>query len=902
MDNSLDLQEELFSQALALTPGERPAFLARACGDDVALRRQIEALLRAIEGAGTFLDQPSTLGPEYAAGRRDTTDLCGSWIGAYRLIEKIGEGGAGVVYEAEQEEPVRRRVALKLLKPGMDTAAAIARFAAERQTIALMEHPNIARVFDAGSTAQGRLYFAMELVRGIRITEYCEQSRLPVAARLDLFIAVCHAVQHAHQKGIIHRDLKPTNILVTLHDGLPVPKVIDFGIAKAVEGRLADRTALTEFEQVIGTPAYMSPEQANAGDLDTRSDIYSLGVVLYELLTGRTPFDAKELLRVGLNAARSAINEREVARPSERLRTTEAAELATIAERRGVEPPQLVHAIRGDLDWIVLKALAKDRQRRYPTANELAADVERHRRDEPVLARPPSAAYQAIKFTHRHRTAVAAAALVVVALLTGLALAIAGYRRAETARRAAVSAREEAVAVTGFFTRMLSYADPWLAGPDVSVKSVLDRAASTLSEDFKDRPAAELRIHDTIAEAYAGLGQYDLTAQHSARAAMLARTVYGPDAVETLQLEASEASGLVLMGRLVEAEAELRRALAVLGRKLGPNALEIGRVNRELALCLGEQGRFDEAVETELQVLANFNENLPANDWDIVHGKDELGRMLSQLGQCARAREVFWEALATKGEIQDEQTRAQVLHSAAVNERAMGAYVRAETLARRSYEMAKRLFGNDYLETQLSRLVLGDVLAHQGRIPEALAEVEPSATAIRRLLGDGSPQTLRLCSRLPLALGLGGHPDEAIRQARVAYEWFRRQTGNGAAAAADLAIVLTNAGRAVEAEQLSRETLADLAGLRWRNEYVLSDIHRALAGALAAQNKTAEAEAVLLENHATLAKLTVDVSDQLRLTVDALAALCERIGQPQQAAVWRARRPPEPAPGGPLMP
>ena len=902
MDESLDLEEKLFSQAFALAPGERPAFLARACGDDAALRRRIEGLLRATERAGAFLDSPSTLGPEIVAGRQDTTDLSGARIGPYRLIEKIGEGGAGVVYEAEQEEPVRRRVALKLLKPGMDTAAAIARFAAERQAIALMEHPNIARVFDAGATEQGRLYFAMELVRGVRITDYCEQSRLPVAGRLDLFIAVCHAVQHAHQKGIIHRDLKPTNILVTLHDGVPVPKVIDFGIAKAVEGRLADRTALTEFEQVIGTPAYMSPEQANAGDLDTRSDIYSLGVVLYELLTGRPPFDPQELLRAGLNAARSVINEREVARPSERLRTTGAAELASIAERRGVESPQLVHAVRGDLDWIALKALAKDRQRRYPTANELAADVERHRRDEPVLARPPSAAYQAIKFTRRHRTAVLAAALVVGALLTGLALAVAGYRRAETARRAAVAAREEAVAVTGFFTKMLSYADPWTAGPDVSVKSVLDRAASTLAEDFKDRPAAELRIHDTIAETYAALGQYDLMAQHAARAAALARSVYGPDAVETQQLEASDASCLLLMGHLGEAEAKLRRALAVLAQRPGPDSLEFGRVNSELALCLGERGRFDEAVETELRVLAVFKANLPPNDWDIVHGQDELGRMLSQLGQCARARDVFREALATKGEIQDEQTRAQIMHSAAVNERAMGAYVRAEALSRRSYEMAKRLFGDDYLETQLYRLVLGDVLAHLGRITEARAEAEPSATAVRRLLGDGSPQTLRFSSKLSLALGLGGHPDEAIRQGRLAYERFRRDTGNGGAAAAELAVVLTNAGRAAEADQLCRETLADLAKLRWRNEYMISDLHRALAGALEAQHKSAEAEAVLLENHAVLAKLTMEVSDQLQLTVDALAALYDRTGQPQQAGLWRTRRPPEPAPRDPLMP
>jgi WD40 repeat protein/serine/threonine protein kinase len=424
-------EEEIFEQALALTSSEtRQGYLLGACAGDAELRRRVEELLAAHREAGVIEFLKDSTRTEQQAGifvpEQRLSEKPGDHIGRFKLLEKVGEGGCGVVYVAEQEEPVRRRVALKVIKLGMDTRQVVARFEAERQALAMMDHPNIAKVLDAGATETGRPYFVMELVRGIRITDYCDQNQLSTQQRLELFIQVCRAVQHAHQKGIIHRDLKPSNILVTLHDGVPVPKVIDFGIAKATEGRLTDLTVYTELHQFIGTPAYMSPEQAEMSglDIDTRSDIYSLGVLLYELLTGRTPFDAKELLAAGLDEMRRTIREREPVRPSTRLGTMLAVELTTTAQRRGAEAPKLVHLVRGDLDWIVMKALEKDRTRRYETANGFAADIERHLNQEPVIARPPSNVYRFQKLVRRNKIIFAAAAGVVVSLLFGTAISV----------------------------------------------------------------------------------------------------------------------------------------------------------------------------------------------------------------------------------------------------------------------------------------------------------------------------------------------------------------------------------------------------------------------------------------------------------------------------------------------
>jgi serine/threonine protein kinase/tetratricopeptide (TPR) repeat protein len=535
--------EAIFFAALEKpSPEERAAYLDGACGGDAELRRCVERMLNAQPKVGSFMEKPAAdLAAAVTAPPGDPPPLRegpGTRIGAYKLLQQIGEGGMGVVYMAEQTEPVRRLVALKILKSGLEGAQAVARFESERQALALMDHPNIAKVFDAGTTAEGRPYFVMELVKGVPITKYCDERRLTPRERLGLFVPVCQAVQHAHQKGIIHRDLKPSNVLIALYDGTPVPKVIDFGVAKATGQKLTERTLFTAFGAVVGTPEYMSPEQAelNQIDIDTRSDIYSLGVLLYELLTGSTPLGRQRLDEGAILEVLRLIREEEPPKPSTRLSTSET--LASVAANRNTEPKKLTKLVRGELDWIVMKTLEKDRNLRYETASGLAMDVLRYLNDEPVVAGPPGVGYRLQKYLKRHPLILGFGILFVllgVAFLFGAAMGgISSLRSSIDSNdrankevfRSVLADGEtyEARQVQKFFEEKVIGGDAHKEkGGEVTLRQALAAAEPHIAPTFAGGPITEASVHDEFGRIYLRLREPALAVRQFERSLELRR-------------------------------------------------------------------------------------------------------------------------------------------------------------------------------------------------------------------------------------------------------------------------------------------------------------------------------------------------------------------------------------------
>jgi serine/threonine protein kinase len=547
--------EAIFFAALKkATPEERGAYLDDACGTDAELRRCVERMLNAQPNVSSFLEKPAAnlaaTGDFHSGDAPPLPEGPGSRVGPYKLLQKIGEGGMGVVYMAEQEHPVRRKVALKIIKPGMDSSQVIARFEAERQALAMMDHQNIARVLDAGTTGEpgcvsaGRPYFVMELVHGIPLTRYCDENKLSPRERLELFVPVCQAIQHAHQKGIIHRDIKPSNVLVTLYDGKPVPKVIDFGVAKATEQRLTERTMFTHYGAVVGTLEYMSPEQAemSAMGVDTRSDVYSLGVLLYELLTGTTPLEKHRLKQAALAEALRLIREEEPPKPSSRL-SASGEKLLDISAHRKTEPGKLAKLVRGELDWVVMKCLEKDRTRRYETANGLARDVERYLHDEAVEACPPSTWYRFGKIARRYKRLLGTAVAFVALLLFGAVFLTwqAGRAALAESRAEAEAARLKSEAALSNALFDLIFADMYEASPhrqpdrDLKIReSLLNKATQKLEEKFGRLPLIHAAVHWSLGDRYFALNQPGDAEGHFKKALDLVRRELGPEHLSTL--------------------------------------------------------------------------------------------------------------------------------------------------------------------------------------------------------------------------------------------------------------------------------------------------------------------------------------------------------------------------------
>jgi len=775
-------------------------------------------------------------------------------IGPYRILQLIGEGGMGEVWLAEQVEPLRRRVAIKVIKLGMDTKHVVARFESERQALALMDHQAIARVFDAGSTAEGRPYFVMEYVPGVPLTEHCDTHKLPTAARLALFMQVCDGVQHAHQKAVIHRDLKPSNILVALVDGKPQPKIIDFGIAKAVGARLTEKTLFTEIGSVIGTPEYMSPEQADltSQDVDTRTDVYSLGVILYQLLTGELPFSSGQLRSSSYEELRRKLREVEPPAPSTKVSTLGAVSTETAANRK-TDVVSLRRALKGDLDAITLKALEKERARRYGSPAELAADVQRHLRNEPVLASPPSWAYRARKYVRRHRMGVALAATL-LALLASFSVAMAVQaqrvaRERDRANREAASAKR----VADFMTRMFRVSSPNEArGSSVTAREILDKASMDVDSLSSD-PELQARLQYTMGIVYKNLGLMKQGEGLLKAARETQGRLLGAEHLETLATTFQLGETKFLQGLFADAETLLRQALAGQRRLLGPENPATLRTMGVLANLLSRTGRLADAVSMMQQTVPLMRKTLGPEAPQTLASTSQLAAMLGDVGKLPEAEALFRQVLEAQTRVlgPDHPDTANTLGDLASVLEERGELAEAEKLQRQSLEVSQRVLGPDNINTLVSLANLANLLAKQGRLQDAEALAREANERRRRALGPEHPDTISGLVTLGTILASEGRLPDAEGLHRQALEIDARVLGadHPSTALVKLALAgdLALGGRRAEAVALLQDALAHglseeaLAGLG--DEKNLQALHGMPAfDALLAKAKPAEAK------------------------------------------------------------
>ncbi|MEE4273045.1 MAG: serine/threonine-protein kinase [Thermoanaerobaculales bacterium] len=695
-------------------------------------------------------------------------------VEGFRLIQKLGEGGMGEVYEAEQVDPVRRRVALKIIKRGLESKEVLARFESERQALALMNHPNIARVFDAGTTKNGRPYFVMEHVPGVPFMRYCDQNRLTTRERLELFVQVCHGVQHAHHKGVIHRDIKPSNVLVMLQDSKPVPKIIDFGIAKATSQRLTEESVFTAIGAFIGTPEYMSPEQADLTglDVDTRTDVYSLGVMLYEALAGAKPLDSAKLRKVGFEEMRRVILEEEPQRPSARL-SSFGERMTEAAATRGTEPSSLERQLRGDLDWITMKAIEKDRTRRYDSPGELASDIERHLDNEPVLAGPPSASYRMGKFVRRHTVGVVAGGLVVGALVLGVAGATIGMAKARTAEREA--AREAATArlVSEFLVGLFQVSDPSRGrGETITVREILDQGSEKINRELAEEPLVRARMMSTMGEVYQSLGLYAESQELFEQALDIREDVLPPGDVDV-------ADSCNSLGRVLREQADYHRAQTMLER-----ALEIYE---------GALGPEDQSVAVVL------------NNLGLLHV--DAGEYEAAMECYQRAREIDRITLDP-----GDPRRAATLQNFAILQVRLRNFDEAGALFEQALTIRERAYGPDHIRVAQSLGSLGGVLNDSGRFREALPYYEQSLAIKEKVLGPDHPDVAASLANLGALFRTLGELETARPVLERSISVYRKALGpehpDVAEPMTTLAIIDAMSGRLDEAQSLFEGALA----------------------------------------------------------------------------------------------
>lgn len=921
----------IFMDVAELSSAERTVALAHACGENAKLRADVDALLRAYERAGDFFAAPTRDRRAFdlddphatrdASGARDIDagssagggvahprsadrfdESPGVRIGPYKLLQRIGEGGFGSVWMAEQREPMERRVALKIIKAGMDTREVVARFAQERQALALMNHPNIAKVFDAGVTEMGRPYFVMELCKGESISAYCDQHRLSIHERLALFAQVCSAVQHAHGKGVIHRDIKPNNVLVFTQDGRPHAKVIDFGIAKAIDTRLTDQTLFTEHRQLIGTPAYMSPEQADGNlDIDTRSDVYSLGVMLYELLTGDTPFNSRQLLSAAFGEMQRIIREVDPPRPSTRL-SESANMLGVIAARRRTAPRRLGFLLRGELDWIVMKSLEKNRARRYESASALADDVQRFLAGQPVVAAPPGRGYLFRKFVRRHKGVAATGIAVVAALATG-AIAFAWQAQlARTERDRAVlaeaRARQRAAdlqQVSDFQSQMLAQVDPTATGQKLStdVQVALEAALNEVEMPDKERDALLDEFSSSwsrINATDAALSLIKISILKPALAAIDSRFANQP--ALGARLRAAIGQRYLDLGLVDDARRITEEALAMRRETLGED--DPDTIGTLLATCkmLNSCGRGLQSEVLLRALLERQRTRLGDENPQILFALDLLGESLYGQGRFQEAEPLLREALAGRRKVlgEDDIFTLATMGNLALTLRGMGELAESEEISLDALHRRERIWGVEHPYTLGSYNNLATVYLEQGRVDEAIEFFRKSAETRRRVLGEGHRDTIVTTNNLAAALGRAGRHGEALAIQREMLGRTRKALGpdhpDSLAALSNLGTTLINTGKYDEAEPYCRESLDRRLRLFGRNHAQTLIGLNVMGFLLRRQQKPAEAEVYLRQAFDVSATvLGADHPERIVLLLN-MGTLAADLGRNDEAIGW----------------